>query len=90
MLFPTLHKVMSLRYTKLNSDKKIFLLVYILAVILPYSLLSEIPLPVETKLVWEQDFVYIEPRDLNNNSIDELITIPDFSIQPYDQNFYSD
>jgi len=47
-------------------------------------------LPVETDILWERDFLYIAPVDINNDSIDELMcVINDIVFQPFNQNLKS-
>jgi nitrogen-specific signal transduction histidine kinase len=47
-------------------------------------------LPVEAKLLWEREYFYVAPCDIDRDSIDELVIIQNNSdIQPRDQNLYT-
>ncbi|MEO0075171.1 MAG: hypothetical protein ABIK31_03560, partial [candidate division WOR-3 bacterium] len=74
-----------------HLKQSLFLIVLIIIISIPKVMLLGVDqLSVETKLIWEQEAIYIEPFDFNNDSIDELITIRDeITFQPTDQKLYS-
>jgi len=74
----------------IKNNKTLQILLLLLFVTIPAFLFAAKQLPVETKLLWERDFIYVSPGDFNKDSIDELLVIKsDDYIEPLLQNLYN-
>ena len=67
----------------------IFLTIFLLLLLGHFSFAAK-QLPVEPNILWERNFLYVAPVDLNSDSIDELVVIliAD-AVQPENQNLQS-